>query len=75
MCVKVMCADAGTMDPSISKLLFLHVSSRHPTMYPEVELSPLVQAAALMGIGLLYRGSCHRYYGLRSHAIWEYPRV
>jgi hypothetical protein len=48
------------MDPAISKILFLHVPSRHPTTYPEVELSPLVQAAALMGIGLLYRGSCHR---------------
>lgn len=28
--------------------------------FPELELSPLVQAAALMGVGLLYEGSGHR---------------
>lgn len=28
--------------------------------YPELEVSPPVQAAALVGAGLLYRGTCHR---------------
>lgn len=55
-------ADAcrATMDATTSKMLFLHVPSRHPATYPELELSPLVQAAALLGIGLVYQGSCHR---------------
>ena len=51
----------GSLDPVISKMLFLHVPTRHPVSYPELELSPLVQAAALLGVGLLYQGSCHRY--------------
>jgi hypothetical protein len=28
--------------------------------YPELEVSPTVQAAALLGAGLLHRGTCHR---------------
>ncbi len=51
----------GTLDPVISKMLFLHVPARHPATYPELELSPLVQASALLGVGLLYQGSCHRF--------------
>jgi len=50
----------GTLDPVISKMLFLHIPARHPATYPELELSPLVQASALLGVGLLYQGSCHR---------------
>lgn len=47
-------------DAAISKMLFLHVPTRHPPTYPELELSPHVQAAAILGAGLLYMGSCHR---------------
>ena len=50
----------GTLDPVISKMLFLHVPACHSATCPELELSPLVQAAALLGFGLLYQGSCHR---------------
>ncbi len=57
-------AKAGTLDATVSKMLFLHVPTRHPATFPELELSPLVQAAALLGIGLLYRGSCHRHAAL-----------
>jgi len=53
-------AKRGTLDATTSKMLFLHVPARHPATYPELELSPLVQAAALLGVGLLYQGSCHR---------------
>ena len=53
-------AKRGTSDSTISKMLFLHVPTRHPAVYPELELSPLVQSAALLGVGLLYQGSCHR---------------
>ncbi len=48
------------MDETAAKMLSLHVPSRHSQAYPEVELSPLVQSAALMGVGLLFRGTCHR---------------
>ena len=36
------------------------MSRRHPATYPELELSHLVQSAALLGIGLVYQESCHR---------------
>lgn len=54
-------AKRGTSDETISKMLFLHVPTRHPAAYPELELSPLVQSAALLGVGLLFQGSCHRW--------------
>ena len=55
-------------DAAISKMLFLHVPTRHPPTYPELELSPHVQAAAILGAGLLYMGSCHR---CLPHFIWR----
>ncbi len=51
---------AGTGDPTLTKMLYLHVPGRHPVGYPDFEMSSLVQAAALMGLGLLYRDSCNR---------------
>lgn len=48
------------MDAAISKMLFLHLPTRHPSSYPELEMSSAVQASALLGIGLLYQGSAHR---------------
>lgn len=53
-------AYAGTGHASTSTMMFLHVPSRHPQTYPELEVSPPVQAAALVSAGLLYRGTCHR---------------
>lgn len=50
----------GTLDSATSRMLFLHLPTRHPSTYPELEISPLVQAAALLGVGLLFQGSCHR---------------
>ena len=55
----VSAARCGSMDATSSKMLFLHIPARHPTSYPELELSTSVQAAALMGVGLLYLGSAH----------------
>ncbi|XP_031485584.1 anaphase-promoting complex subunit 1 isoform X2 [Nymphaea colorata] len=49
----------GTMDPAISKMLYVHVPSRHPASFPELELPTVVQSAALLAIGLLYEGSAH----------------
>lgn len=49
----------GTMHPAISKMLYFHVPSRHPSSPLELELPTLLQSAAVMGIGLLYEGSAH----------------
>lgn len=49
----------GTMQPSISKSLYVHIPSRHPYSYSELELPTLLQSAALMSLGLLYEGSAH----------------
>ena len=51
----------ASQDATISKTLFLHLPTRHPSSYPELDISPLVQAAALAGVGLLFQGTCHRY--------------
>lgn len=53
-------AHRGTLNPVISKMLYLHIPARHPPSFPELELPPLVQSAALMAVGLLYQGSAHR---------------
>ncbi len=53
-------ARAGTMDGTIAKMLFLHIPARHPVGYPDLDVAPTMQAAALLGAGLLYRGTCHR---------------
>ena len=58
--VGVAAARRGTMNPDASKMCFLHLPTRHPSAFPEVELSPTVQAAALLSVGLLYEGSAHR---------------
>lgn len=39
--------------------------------YPELEVSPTVQAAALLGAGLLHRGTCHRYYLMLQQESWH----
>ncbi|KAF3433403.1 hypothetical protein FNV43_RR24505 [Rhamnella rubrinervis] len=49
----------GTMQPAISKSLYVHIPSRHPSSFPELELPTLLQSAALMSVGLLYEGSAH----------------
>ncbi|XP_004308940.1 PREDICTED: anaphase-promoting complex subunit 1-like [Fragaria vesca subsp. vesca] len=49
----------GTMQPEISKCLFVHIPARYPSSFPELELPTLLQSAALMSVGLLYEGSAH----------------
>ncbi|XP_038980234.1 anaphase-promoting complex subunit 1 isoform X2 [Phoenix dactylifera] len=49
----------GTMNPAISKVLYLHIPARYPSSFPELELPTNLQSAALMSIGLLYEGSAH----------------
>lgn len=46
-CINAACALAapcrGSQDSTISKTLFLHLPTRHPSSYPELDISPLVQ--------------------------------
>ncbi|URE26434.1 Anaphase-promoting complex subunit [Musa troglodytarum] len=49
----------GTMHPEVSRMLYLHVPSRHQLSFPELELPTNLQSAALVAIGLLYEGSAH----------------
>ena len=53
-------SSAGSSHGPTSRTLFLHLPSKHPASFPELELPHTVQAAALVGIGLLYRGTAHR---------------
>lgn len=50
----------GSGDSMTSRMLFLHLPSRHPSSYPEVALSAPVQSAALVSVGLLYQGTGNR---------------
>lgn len=53
-------AKRGTMDPNVSKLLVMHIPYLLPPSLPEMEVASVVQMAAVMGVGLLYQGTCHR---------------
>jgi len=51
-----------TMHAPTAKVLALHIPALHPPSFTELELEvpPIVQVAALVGVGLLYEGSAHR---------------
>lgn len=49
-----------SMDSTLTKILFLHLPARHPIGYPDLEISPVVQCAALVGLGQIYQGSSQR---------------
>eukprot|EP00257_Ricinus_communis_P020956 XP_015580327.1 anaphase-promoting complex subunit 1 [Ricinus communis] len=49
----------GTMQPAVSKTLYVHIPARHSSSFPELELPTLLQSAALVSVGLLYEGSVH----------------
>lgn len=50
----------GSCDPSVSKMLCLHVPSLLPPSFLPMDLASPVQASAVAAIGLLYLGSSHR---------------
>ena len=50
----------GSMDGTLTKMLFLHLPSRHPMGYPDLEIAPVVQCASLLGIGMLFQGTGQR---------------
>jgi anaphase-promoting complex subunit 1 len=56
----VAASKLGTADPATSRMCFLHLPTRHPMSFPEIELPPLVQSSALLAVGLLYQGTAQR---------------
>ena len=50
----------GSMDTLITRLLSVHVTRMLPPGAAELNLSPLTQTSAMMGIGLLYCQTQHR---------------
>ena len=50
----------GSCDPSVSKMLCLHIPSLLPPSFTPMDIASPVQAAAVAGIGVLYQGSAHR---------------
>ena len=67
--VLVACARRGTMDSAVAKMLCLHIPSLHPPSFTELELEvpSIVQASALLGVGMLYQASAHR---LMTEVAW-----
>ena len=53
-------ARRGSMEPRCSKMLCLHIPSLLPVAFAEMDVPAEVQAAAIVGVGLLYQGTAHR---------------
>lgn len=53
-------AKHASMDADIVRVLSIHVPSLLPPSSAEVDVDLMVQAAAMVGLGLVYEGSCHR---------------
>lgn len=51
----------GTANLTVTKLLSVHVEALLPPTSMELDIPQNLQVAALMGIGLLYRGTAHRH--------------
>lgn len=50
----------GTMDSNVTRLLSIHIPALHPPASADLEVSPSVQIAALMGVGLIFQRTNHR---------------
>ena len=50
-------AKRGTMDPAATKVLSIHVEALLPPTSTELDVPPVVQVAAVLGVGLLYQSS------------------
>jgi len=53
-------ANYGSCDTPVSKMLCLHIPALLPQPFAEMEVSAAAQAAAIIGIGLLYCATAHR---------------
>eukprot|EP01039_Chlorochromonas_danica_P006497 gene6497-7163_t len=58
--IGVAASKIGSADSLFSKTLCLHLPSLLPAQHWDIEISPAVQSAALIGLGLLYFRSSHR---------------
>jgi len=55
------CAKASSSDPIVRKTLMMYIPSLMPQAFSELDVVKLtVQAAALVGLGMLHRGTCNR---------------
>jgi len=53
-------AEHGTMNATVAKMLSIHVPALLPTTSAEIDISPKVQTAAVLGVGLLFLETAHR---------------
>jgi hypothetical protein len=60
----------GSMDVSVAKLLAVHIPALHPVSSTAVDVTPLLQTAAVMAAGLLYQVR-RRVCALRCCAVCE----
>ena len=58
--IGVAASKIGTADSLLSKTLCLHLPSLLPAQHWDIEISPMVQCAAIVGLGFLYCRSGHR---------------
>uniref|UniRef100_T1KZR0 Uncharacterized protein n=1 Tax=Tetranychus urticae TaxID=32264 RepID=T1KZR0_TETUR len=54
-------AKRGTMDISVERILSIHVEALLPSSSIELDVPPVVEVAAILGVGLLYQGSGQRH--------------
>lgn len=54
-------ARRGTMDISIERMLSIHAEAFLPPSPIEIDIPPVVEVAAVLGVGLLYQGSGQRH--------------
>ena len=52
-------AHRGTMDPGVAKMLCIHVPALLPVTSAELDVSQMVQTAAIVGVGLLYQSTAN----------------
>lgn len=57
----IAAAHAGTQDATSTKLLSVHIEALLPATALELDIPQNMQVAALMGVGLVYRGSAKRH--------------
>ena len=58
--IGIATANRGTADPATARVCFLHLPARHPLSFPALELPALVQAAALLSVGISYENTADR---------------
>lgn len=51
----------ATSNMAVTKMLSIHIEALLPPTSMELDISQNVQVAGLLGVGLLYQGTAHRY--------------